>query len=248
MAGSCRSPPLGVRLSVTPLERGLNSEVDPSLETHHASAPAIARSGPVISIVGPDGAGKTTLIDALSQGILKQWRVKMIRDVGILPRRYVPTGGSVPEPHKDPPYSMPVSIAKTMYLFGDYLAGWIFDVRPFVRNGGCLIIQRGWWDLAVDPRRYRLAGSGRVASLLGRFLPHPELLLILEAPPEVMYARKQQLSLEELKRQIEQWHVVLPRRQRRVFLDSSLGAEQVLQAAEAEIEKLLSSRVRSWAF
>jgi hypothetical protein len=190
-------------------------------------------------VVGPDGVGKTTLIDGLAAGFFSGAPLLMIRDVGVLPRRATP-GVPVTEPHADPPYSFALSIAKVGYLFVDYLLGWVLTVRRFVRKGGWIVVQRGWWDLAVDPVRYRLAIGGRLMRALGRLLPQPSLIIVLEADPELIHKRKPELSLEELSRQQRAWRELLPPRLRCVWLDASRPAPEVLAEAERELTSLAS--------
>lgn len=196
-------------------------------------------AGGVLSVVGPDGAGKTTLIDALVERPLSGHPVMTIRRVGVLWRRTIPNV-PVTEPHKDPPYSVVLSAGKVAYLYVDYLLGWVLRVRPFVKRGGFVILQRGWWDQAVDPLRYRLRTSPRLLWMLGRLLPKPDLLLILEASPEVVFARKTELSMDELTRQQQVWRKELPRAQRRVYLDAGKPAPTVLAQAEYELARLLN--------
>ena len=90
----------------------------------------------------------------------------------MLYRRSVPDV-PVTEPHRDPPYHPLASLAKTAYLLVDVWLGWRLRIRPFVRRGGWVIIERGWWDIAVDPLRYRMRQHGRLLWWLGRLLPAP---------------------------------------------------------------------------
>ncbi len=191
-------------------------------------------------MVGPDGVGKSTLIDSLLAGALQSHGTMRIRNVGLLPRRTVPRV-PVTEPHKDPTYPPLVSLAKVAYVYSDYLLGWFLRVRPFVRKGGWVFLERGWWDMAVDPTRYRMKLPSWLMWYLGRLLPHPDLLLILEAPAEVVFERKKELPIEELRRQLETWRERLPASQPRSFLDASLPAHEVLANAENDVNRLTAS-------
>jgi len=193
--------------------------------------------GAVLSVAGPDGVGKSTLIDALVAEELDGRRIMRIRKVGILPRRTVP-GAVVVEPHKDPVYSAPVSFAKVGYVFFDYLIGWALRIRPFVRSGGWVVLERGWWDMAVDPRRYRMSVPVSLMLRLGRLLPKPDVLFVLEAPPAIVYARKQELTLEELARQMRVWRELLPSEQSRTYLDAALPSVEVVASARQCISSM----------
>src|SRR5680860_1075820 len=60
-----------------------------------------AKRGAVLSVVGPVGVGKSTLIDAIVKGALQDQEILRIRNVGLLPRRTLPQV-PVTEPHKGP--------------------------------------------------------------------------------------------------------------------------------------------------
>src|SRR5215210_2525696 len=117
-------------------------------------------SGQVVMIVGPDGVGKTALCTALVEQLSSGVQIRLMAKrpgaerPGILPHRE-PRGSSA-EPHRHAAYSAGVSLGKALYYTVDFSLGWLLKVVPFVRRGGCVIIERGWWDMLVDPLRYRL--------------------------------------------------------------------------------------------
>jgi len=163
---------------------------------------------------------------------------------GLLPVR----GGNTADPsqpHAQAPYPPGVSAAKVCALLADSLAGWLVQARPFTRRGGCLIIERGWWDLAVDPARYRLRSNPRLVRALGRLLPRSDLLIVLEGPPEVLVARKAEVSEAELERQMRAWRECVPNRQPRVYLDVSRPLDDVVSGATVELTRLAPWLTRS---
>ena len=192
----------------------------------------LPRAG-VLAVGGPDGAGKSTLCAALARDILAGREVLHVRFPGLLPRRdpverqAIRLGpGGRPDPNNlriyPPPYGRAKAVLKTLYLWVDFWLGWLVRVRPVLRRGGWVIFERGWWDHAVDPRRYRLRPpASRLVPLLGRLLPRTDIVFVLRAPPAQIRARRPELTEEELERQMAQWTRVLPARQRLDVLDTS---------------------------
>lgn len=201
------------------------------------------RQGGVIMIAGPDGCGKTTLAQELASTWLAGAPVLLVhhrRGIGTLPGRR--PRGPTTQPHRHAPYPAVVSLGKLLYLFADFMYGWRSTIRPYVRAGGWVILQRDWWDLLVDPQRYRLRPVRRLGRLLGRLLPEPDLTIVLDAEPRVVHARKAELPLEELARQRAAWREVRPPSPACVHLDASMSAEDVLERAANELTQRMEVR------
>jgi thymidylate kinase len=198
------------------------------------------RHGGVVMIAGPDGVGKTTLHEALAAEVLADVPVMLVHHrQGLLPGRKM--RGSGTEPHRHPPYPAFLSLLKLVYLFADFRLGWALRIRPFVRRGGWVVLQRNWWDLSVDPLRYRLRPHRRVARFLGSLLPKPDLTLVLEAPVAVITARKEELPGEELQRQMNRWRHLLGGADRCVFLDASDPLPVVVARAEHQLRQQMEA-------
>jgi hypothetical protein len=195
----------------------------------------------IITVAGPDGSGKTSFCDALLAGALRDERVRRIHHrFDFLPVR----GGATTDPtqpHAEPPYPRGVSEAKVLGLFGEWLVGMLGSARPFVRRGGFLVIERGWWDLAVDPARYRLRPNTPLVRILGRLLPTSDLLIVLEGPADLLASRKDECPVDELARQVSAWRAVVPRRQRTLYIDVSLPLADVVSRATDEVLRLAPS-------
>src|SRR6266542_4858316 len=84
--------------------------------------------GGVVVVVGPDGAGKSTLTEAVINRAPANTQTLLLANrrgatpAHLLPRRRV--RGSTTSPHRHPPYAAPVSVAKTVYLFENSLLSW----------------------------------------------------------------------------------------------------------------------------
>jgi thymidylate kinase len=200
------------------------------------------KAGASVVVVGPDGTGKSTLARNLLAGPLANERaVHIYARPKALPRPSLGRAPSAAENRRKPPFPVWLSILRTLYVFVDFVLGWIVHVRPVVRAGGWVVIERGWWDLVVDPGRFRLRGSAGLARLLAMLGPRPDLFLILEASADVVRSRKNRVSAAEVMHQAYLWQTVLPTWVRRAYLDANQPAQVVLQRAEAELLRLQQS-------
>jgi glycosyltransferase involved in cell wall biosynthesis len=136
--------------------------------------------------------------------------------------------GPVTEPHRDAPYPPVLSALKLLYVFLDHRLGWITRVDPIRRAGGTVVIERGWWDLAVDPRRYRLRANRLLVRALARLLPEADETIVLDAPADVLLARKTELPSAELERQRAAWRAIAARVPSVTIVDATIPPDEVV--------------------
>ncbi|MGH2866576.1 MAG: hypothetical protein ACRDNK_03275 [Solirubrobacteraceae bacterium] len=193
--------------------------------------------GGVIVIAGPDGAGKSMLSSALPAAAFGSAPVWLLHHrFRVLPQRKHEDVDTT-RPQEQRPYPPLLSWVKAVILFVDYQLGWWLRVRPFVGRGGWVILERGWWDVAVDQHRYRLRSSGWLLRTLGGLLPRPDLVIVLRASASTLRSRKAELSLAEFERQLNDWTTVLPDTLSRVFIDAGQSAPHVVAAAADSVRR-----------
>ena len=113
-----------------------------------------------------------------------------------------PEGGIVTDPHGKPPRGLIASILKLGLLVADWNVGYWGKIRHRQAKSKIAISDRYFEDLLVDPIRYRYGASKFLARWTFKLAPQPNLVFVLHADPEVIYARKQEVTPEELERQI----------------------------------------------
>ncbi len=159
------------------------------------------RTGVMIAVLGSDGSGKSTVIKDLQQRVRPLFRrteCYHLRPTLICTKR---DGTPVVDPHGQPKRSAFMSWVKSLYWWVEYTGGYVLRIWPALIRSTVVIFDRYVDDLGVDPKRYRWGGGERLAQWLKRAVPQPELIFILDAPPDVLLARKQEVSYAELERQ-----------------------------------------------
>jgi thymidylate kinase len=189
-----------------------------------------AYAGTYILLAGPDGAGKSTLVRHLTEFgtrefeavLTMHWRPGLLPSLGRVAGIDAPNSA---QPHDRPPYGQAVSLVRLIYYWVDQVAGYWLRVWPCARRGGLVIMERGYWDILVDPRRYRLGCSPWIVRLLGVFVPRPHLTVILDGDPAIIAARKNELSAAEVARQLRRWRQFAPGRS--LLLDGLLSENEI---------------------
>ena len=205
--------------------------------------PRIARrvaepTGLLVAVLGPDGVGKSTLLRTLGEQLagafrsrsLFHWRPAMI---------FAGRSSAVTNPHERPVFGALRSLAHLAGHFADYQIGFALCIQPMLSRSGLVLFDRYFYDLAADPKRYRYGGPPAVPKMLFRAVPRPDLVLLLDAPEEVVLGRKSETTAEEIRAGRERyWSLAeqdLPIRR----LDASQSPDLVaLRASKLVIEAL----------
>lgn len=161
-------------------------------------------TGVVISVLGCDGSGKSTVIDLLINNSNDFEAFRETSYHHLFPSTNKPTRDKpVLNPHEQAPRSWIMSNLKLVYFLYKYLFGYWFIVYPQKVRSKLVIFDRYYYDILVDPIRYRHKGSPVLTNFIGRIIPKPDLLFIIDAPAEILQLRKQEVSFLESKRQRE---------------------------------------------
>jgi thymidylate kinase len=143
-----------------------------------------------------------------------------------------------PNPHGKPPRSALTSIAKIIvWLMEEWYAHLFQD-----RRGVLLICDRYYHDLLIDPIRYRYGGPMWLARMVGKLVPQPSLWALLDAPVEVLQARKQEVSWEESSRQRHAYKEFVSKQRVHIIADSAQSMDRVVLEVEHAIAAIDKSK------
>ena len=155
-------------------------------------------TGLLVVILGPDGAGKSTLIEHLVRTVgpaFRRHKVFHWRPMLLWRRR---TTSDTTHPHGMPPHGRWWSLARLFAHLLDYWVGFCLLIRPLLARSGLVVFDRYYYDLLADPKRYRFGGPLWLARAMGRFVPNPDLLFVLDAPVPVILSRKREIEPDSI--------------------------------------------------
>lgn len=155
---------------------------------------------PFVALLGCDGSGKSAVIAGVSERLRGNgvavnhghWR-----PVAFRPGVSDAARATADDPHGQTPRGKLASIIKLGWLWINWWGGW-FRILRCQSTSGVVLFDRYHADLLVDPLRYRYDGPVWLAQLASRLMPQPDLVVFLDADPDVLLSRKQEVSRDAL--------------------------------------------------
>lgn len=194
-----------------------------------------------VVFLGPDGSGKSSVIECYMREMAQAFRRIEYRHLKPGPAR---GSGSAPvtDPHAQKPRRVWGSIAKLMHFWASYLSGIVLWLYPRYVRSTLLVFDRYYHDLLADPARYRYGAPLSLARWMGRLLPQPDLVFILDAPAEVLQSRKQEVPFEESVRQRTAYRQLKGEYARAHIIDASQPLDQVVASVLAHTIAFMEER------
>ena len=199
-------------------------------------------TGLMVVFLGADGSGKSTAIAEIQQKLTPAFRRNQYTH--LRPRLGMKVGDSSPvvDPHSQPPRGWIASTLKLFYFLGDYCLGYFFRTYPQLVKSTLVVYDRYYHDLLVDPKRFRYNGSLWFAKVMGKLIPQPDLWILLDAPAEVLQARKQEVAFEETARQRDAYLKLICNLPNGYVVDASMSVDLVVTDIENTILEYLQKR------
>jgi thymidylate kinase len=202
-------------------------------------------SGVSVVVLGPDGAGKSSVVSALPE-----------RLAPVLPSHvcwgFVPGLKSLfarsgeprqtDTPHLLEPRSAPVAVLRVCYWFVfNFISR--FTLRSAVARARLVMYDRHFIDILVDQRRYRYAGPHWIIRMLCRLAPTPDLVILLDAPASVLQSRKQEVPFEVTVEQCAAYRNLLRKISHGKVIDAAQPFERVVNDVASAVLELLRKRL-----
>lgn len=209
----------GFMAESTPDERGVHTEFSTLLieffstvlEKERQPSPSESRKkGSFAVVIGLDGSGKTTLARNLSRLTSKEPRFDGVRYFHWRAKVFGGIEFPLPE-YRDVPRKQPLaknfvnsSLSSLRLLKNVLMANVAYHIRirHLLRHNYLVMIDRYFYNYYLDPDSVKYTGPGWLLKSMLRWFPKPDVIVTLNAGAETLLARKQELSPDQIARQI----------------------------------------------
>lgn len=173
------------------------------------------------AVIAPDGTGKSSFTQQVIEKInyyyvadqkvrLYHFRPEIFPNLRVIGQKTGITGEkkATTNPHEFEPAGKISSFFRMFYYTADYILGWRKCIRNDVHYDRYSVFDRYSYDLLVDPLRSRIQLPYSVRKLFVKLTPKPKIVFLLKARPEIIYNRKQELTIDEIKRMLNEYEKI----------------------------------------
>ena len=171
-----------------------------------------SRTGFSIGFTGPDGSGKTTVIDTILERIAPVFKVAHkyyhfrpalfgnLGDVAHSAGIKKEVDRNYNDPHRGSKTGKANSLLRLCYYSLDYIIGYFIKVKSATRITRIVIFDRYFTDIICDSRRSRIYLGPKFLYWWGKlFIPTLDYNILLTASSETILARKRELDEEGIR-------------------------------------------------
>lgn len=200
------------------------------------------KTGLSIAVLGADGSGKSTVINGLSEHLKKGFR--KVQYYHLYPKESNRITKTNIDPQGQKPHSIIISQLKLLYFSSNYYLGYFKVYLKLVRST-LIIFDRYFDDILVDKLRFRYKGPSFFLRAAGVFIPKPKLYVYLDAPSDVIYRRKKELTIDEIERQRKEYLSVMRMKKKGYIINAEQQPEKVIFDVETKILDYLEERQKN---
>jgi thymidylate kinase len=190
----------------------------------------------IICFLGPDGSGKSTIIDRLKRNNpfinFKYFHLKPI-----VKKREIINLKKEENPHSQKEYSWFVSTLKIVFFVFQYNINWILNILSIKYTPTLIVFDRYFDDILADSKRYRYGGSLKFVSYVNRFIPKPDITFVLNAEPSIIHARKKEVTIIELTEQLNRYKLLTQINKSHVLIKVNKTIEEIVKEVNLNILK-----------
>ncbi|MEM4312979.1 MAG: hypothetical protein QXH95_02865 [Thermoplasmata archaeon] len=209
--------------------------------------------GFTVVLLGPDGSGKSTIANLVLErvsGSFHGGRVQYLRPyllpaMGRLkfwnPSEEITTN---PQPHNHPEQNPFKSLIRFFYYLIDYVIGYPIKIYWQKVRKNIIIFDRYYYDYLVDLRRYQFNIPRWLPRFFLPFIPSPDITIYLDAEPDLLYKRKQELSLLELERQVKEFKKVVSQVPNTISVRVDKPVEEIVKEISHQILNMKSQQTK----
>jgi len=200
-----------------------------------------------VVFLGPDGSGKSSVIDAVSSSLAPAFRKQSRYHLRpfVFCARTESNGQPVTNPHASPKYGIIISMMKLFYLWLDYTVGYFISVHWKKIFSTLVIFDRYFHDILIDPLRFRYGGPSWLAALLVRAIPKPDAIVFLNVPADIIQERKKEVSYAECTRQNNKYITLVGTHKKVIIIDGSKPLNDVVLDANMQLLNIMEKRTKN---